>query len=456
MSHSSESGESDDGGDDQEGSSFSDTNVEDALTSFREQWQRELNLSPKRDIPKAHSSKTVKIDVACDEDSIENMAKHFFLKGIEYERSRKFYEAIQSYKRAVQLVPDIEFRLYDSSKLKSNDDSLEDLNNIVNNVDDNNENCNDEDEEESDLFIKLCKIINDNKCVCLPKFEQNTTHISALPIEIVLYILRWVVSSELDLRSLEMFSSVCRGFYISARDTEIWRLACIRVWGVNCGTYTPKYQSWREMYLQRPRLRYDGCYICKISYIREGENSFQDRFYRPWYLLEYFRYLRFFPEGKVLMLTSTDEPQNCVNSLKTCTPRNPSVIIGQYRLHGNCVILVFKQQKAKEFNDYSRKKREPVHDLGEQTFRIEFNIQNHLGRMNSQLKWLSYTMFTKYRDGHVEKSYLKKPPGKEWRVSGIDRQYPPFKFSRVKSYTHESEAPLQLFLRSASERRSGH
>lgn len=56
----------------------------------------------------------------------------------------------------------------------------------------------------------------------------QTTHISALPMEIVLYILRWVVSSELDLRSLEMFSRVCRGFYISARDTEIWRLACIR------------------------------------------------------------------------------------------------------------------------------------------------------------------------------------------------------------------------------------
>lgn len=46
------------------------------------------------------------------------------------------------------------------------------------------------------------------------------------------------------------------------------------------------------MYLQRPRLRYNGCYISKTSYIRDGENSFQDRFYRPWHLVEYFRYLR--------------------------------------------------------------------------------------------------------------------------------------------------------------------
>ena len=112
-------------------------------------------------------------------------------------------------------------------------------------------------------------------------------------MEIVLYILRWVVSTELDFRSLEMFSRVCRGFFISARDPEIWRLACIRVWGVNCGNCEPKYQSWREMYRQRPRLRYNGCYINKTTYMRHGENSFQDQFYRPWHLVEYYRYLRY-------------------------------------------------------------------------------------------------------------------------------------------------------------------
>ncbi|XP_054003307.1 F-box only protein 9 [Hylaeus anthracinus] len=443
MSHSSESGESDDGGDDQEGSSFSETKIEDALTSFREQWQRVLELSPKRDVPNAHSSKAVKIDVAYDEESIEVRAKDLFLKGIEYEQSRKFYEAIQFYKRAVQLVPDIEFRLYDSTKLKSNDDSLEDLDNTTNDIDNDNENYNDDDDEESDLFVKLCKIINRNKCVCFPKFEQDTTHISALPMEIVLYILRWVVSSELDLRSLEMFSRVCRGFYISARDTEIWRLACIRVWGVNCGTYAPKYQSWREMYVQRPRLRYNGCYICKISYIRDGENSFQDQFYRPWHLVEYFRYLRFFPEGKVLMLTSTDEAQSCVNSLKNRVPRNPSVLIGHYRLHNNCVTLVLNKQEVKAINTYRRKKREPIDDSGEQTFQIEFEIQNHFRRLNSQLKWLTYSIFTKYRNGHEVKMCLKEPSVTEWRVSPIGGRYPPLKFSRVKSYTQESEAPLQ-------------
>lgn len=442
MSHSGESSESDDGGDDQEGSSFQERNIEDALTSFREQWQRELEISPKRDRPRTQSTKAVKLDVSNDEESIESKAKHLFLKGIEYEERRKFYEAIQFYKRAVLLVPDIEFRLYESTK-KSNDDNHEGFDEDIKRIDDNSENCNEEVEEDSDLFVKLSKIVNQNNCVCFPKFEQNTTHISALPMEIVLYILRWVVSSELDLRSLEMCSRVCRGFYISARDTEIWRLACVRVWGVNCGSYAPNYQSWRDMYLNRPRLRYNGCYISKTSYIRDGENSFQDRFYRPWHLVEYFRYLRFFPEGRVLMLTSTEEAQSCVNSLKYRTPRNPSVLIGHYRLHDNYVTLVLKKQEVKGINPYRKKKKDAMHDSGEQTFHIEYEIQDHHRRLNSQLKWLSYTIFTKYRNGHEAKMCLKEPSVREWRVSAIGGRYPPLKFSRVKSYTQESEAPLQ-------------
>lgn len=437
----SASDDSDDGGEDQEASSFArENNVEDALTSFREQWQRELEISPKRDTSKTLSTKAVSTEVTKDDAQyIENKAKNLFLKGVEHEQSGKLYEAIQFYKRAVQLVPDIEFRLYESTKIKSREKFESDENLGNNDKDQHYTDGNDKDEEENsetdgDLCAKLSKIVNSNQCVCYPKFEQNATHISALPMEIILYILRWVVSSELDLRSLEIFSRVCRGFYVCARDPKIWRLACIRVWGVKCGNYEPNYLSWRDMYVQRPRLRYNGCYISKISYIRHGENSYQDQFYRAWHLVEYFRYLRFFPEGRVLMLTSTDEAQVSVNSLKNRIPRNSSALIGHYRLHDNYVTLVLKRQDTKGNNNTGRKKRrEIVHDSGEQTFHVEFEIQNHHRRINSQLSWLRYNIFTKYRN-------VQEPCINTMNLSG---RYPPFRFSRVKSYTQESEAPLQ-------------
>lgn len=82
---------------------------------------------------------------------------------------------------------------------------------------------------------------------------------------------------------------------------------------------------------------------------------------------------RFFPEGKVLMLTSTDDAQSCVSSLRSRNPRNTSVLIGHYRLHENCVSLVLRKQETKNTTSFSnrrRKRPEVVHDSGEQTFHV--------------------------------------------------------------------------------------
>ncbi|XP_034943127.1 F-box only protein 9 [Chelonus insularis] len=422
-------------GDDSEGSSSSNVQAEDVLASFREQWQRELEISPKKEARGSSSNKLVNVKKNKEDVTIESKARDLFLKGVEYEQNGELYDAIRFYKRAVQLVPDIEFKLYESMKPKVRDkyetaDTIE-FEKKVNDVRECTETINDI--EEDDLINKLSRIVSRNQYVCYPRFEQMTTHISALPMEIILYILRWVVSSELDLRSLELFSRVCRGFYISARDPEIWRLACVRVWGVNCGHYEPKYLSWRDMYLKRLRLRYNGCYISKNTYIRYGENSFQDQFYRPWHLVEYFRYLRFFPEGRVLMLTSTDDAQSCVNALKNRNPRNLSILVGHFRLRDNRVTLVLKKQESKSNSvTYKKKKRDLVHDSGEQTYHLEFEIQTHHRKANFQLSWICYNIFTQYKNGQEGSMCLN-----------VLNKYPCFRFSRVKSYTQESEAPLQ-------------
>ena len=38
---------------------------------------------------------------------------------MEMERVRKLYEAIQFYKRAIQILPDVESRLYESSEMRA-------------------------------------------------------------------------------------------------------------------------------------------------------------------------------------------------------------------------------------------------------------------------------------------------------------------------------------------------
>lgn len=90
------------------------------------------------------------------------------------------------------------------------------------------ENSDDDEILKGELLPRIQKKLAKVSPLCAPKFEQKTTHISELPVEIIFYILRWLVSSDLDLKELEAFSAVCRGFYLCARDPEIWRLACLR------------------------------------------------------------------------------------------------------------------------------------------------------------------------------------------------------------------------------------
>jgi F-box protein 9 len=53
-------------------------------------------------------------------------------------------------------------------------------------------------------------------------------HISALPQELIMAIVKWIVSSDLDILSLSQFALVCRGFYMCAMDEELWRMICRR------------------------------------------------------------------------------------------------------------------------------------------------------------------------------------------------------------------------------------
>lgn len=90
-------------------------------------------------------------------------------------------------------------------------------------------------------------------------------------------------------------------------------------------------------------LLFPGVYISKTSYIRQGENSL-DGFYRAWHHVEFYRwmfdssgfhsilgltadsdyrYLRFFPDGQVVMLTTAEDPQAIIPRLCTKNTRYP-------------------------------------------------------------------------------------------------------------------------------------
>ncbi|TRY71927.1 hypothetical protein TCAL_01103 [Tigriopus californicus] len=187
---------------------------------------------------------------------------------------------------------------------------------------------------------------------------HDATHISDLPPELVINILKWVVTSQLDLRSLERFSASCRWFYLLARSEELWRLVCFRTWGPL--VERPVALSWREHFLTQPRVRVSGCYIARSSYTRQGERGFQDntsKNTRTWHLVRYCRFLRFFPGGRAAMVTSADPPQNVVKTLAltACPPQG--TLIGQYKVVKNRVYGIIKPIKIEPVISQLRRNR---------------------------------------------------------------------------------------------------
>ncbi|PQE20338.1 f-box domain-containing protein [Rutstroemia sp. NJR-2017a BBW] len=74
--------------------------------------------------------------------------------------------------------------------------------------------------------------------------------------------------------------------------------------------------SWQQMFRLRPRIRFNGCYISTVNYIRAGQASAsQVSWNSPVHIVTYYRYLRFFRDGTVISLLTTTEPSDVVHHL---------------------------------------------------------------------------------------------------------------------------------------------
>lgn len=403
-----------------ENSRESDLQLE--LSVFRAQWMSELvpsagSIAGKKELLRSGDLKR-KHDLAQEEK-----ARELFLKAVEEEQNGAVYEAIKYYRMAMQLVPDIEFKInYSRSPDPDNTEDKE------------------RDGEIADLltyFQQQLTLQDMSLKICEPEVETTQVHISALPTEVLMYIFRWVVSSELDLRALEQLSLVCRGFYICARDPEIWRSACLRVWGRGCTKMIP-FSSWREMFLERPRVRFDGVYISKTTYIRQGEESL-DGFYRAWHQVDYYRYLRFFSDGQVMMLTTPEDPLTIVPRLRSRNPRGDSVMFGHFRLSQDTdnqtkVFLVVSKKKEEKVAEYQKNKfyrRSPGSD-SDHSFHVGLQLSSGGCQRFSKLVWIHHSCHITYRStGETVVTAFN-----------MDKTYTPLFFARVKSYTAFSENPL--------------
>ncbi|KAK6355048.1 hypothetical protein TWF696_004174 [Orbilia brochopaga] len=74
--------------------------------------------------------------------------------------------------------------------------------------------------------------------------------------------------------------------------------------------------SYRTMFIERPRVRFNGIYISTCTYLRSGlAVNTNLTLSSAMHLVTYYRYLRFFPSGFVLTLLTPAEPADVVHAI---------------------------------------------------------------------------------------------------------------------------------------------
>jgi len=409
------------------------------LALFREEWRREIvgrsdNSGQNRTVPQHENA------ASNENEDVHIKAREYFQQGVQFEECGKLYDAIRFYKKAVNLVPDIEKEAFKYTRQSVNKEQS--VSGLTAGECNNRTQKREEPSEETDmqnLVDKFCQATldsqSDQPLIQPENPSSQSKHIGDLPVELLNYILKWVVSKDLDLRSLESCSQVCRGFYLAARDEEIWRLVCGRVLGSTGLLAKQSDCLYRDFYISKPRVLLNGCYISKMTYIREGERSFQDHeSYRAWHMVEYNRLIRFFPGGRMLMCLSSDDHglvAKLMNNRNFCSIQGS--MFGEYRIQDNLVACVLhKTNKKKIAPKFSRKKRRESimqNDVPDQDYLLEFVIK---GSRNRILQWKSYNIVSKYSSGTQRSN----------TIALNDSNFPRMKFTSVGSYHFESTSPL--------------
>ncbi|KAF5563420.1 f-box [Fusarium phyllophilum] len=204
------------------------------------------------------------------------------------------------------------------------------------------------------------------------------------------------------------------------------------------------YPTWKQLLRSRPRIRFNGCYISTVNYVRTGQASTnQPTWGSPIHIVTYYRYLRFFRDGTLISLLSTAEPADVVHHMTreelnvhrgVAQPHLPSAVMA-LALRGRWRLSTAADRD--EGSDTDRpgpatgkhdRDRDPEGDVFIETegvgskymYRMDLSMRSAgKGSRNNKLIRRGFYSYNKLTD--------------DWGEFGLKNDKP-FFFSRVKSY----------------------
>ncbi|KAF8377053.1 hypothetical protein HHK36_030425 [Tetracentron sinense] len=182
-----------------------------------------------------------------------------------------------------------------------------------------------------DLYGKRIRPVAPYASVCSkPVIDLAPIH-RCLPDELL-----FEVFARMNPYSLGRAACVCRKWRYTIRNPLFWRSACLKAWQLAGAVENYKilhsiYEgSWRKMWLLRPRVRTDGLYVSRNTYIRTGIAEWKVS--NPVHVVCYFRYMRFFPSGRFLYKNSSQKVKDVAKFMNFRVSKANSVFGGHYTL----------------------------------------------------------------------------------------------------------------------------
>ncbi|KAI8987710.1 hypothetical protein BDF20DRAFT_832617 [Mycotypha africana] len=374
-------------------------------------------------------------------------AMDHYVIAVDNERQGKLGKALDSYRRAFKLDPNIDFKYkkhFQNNILPAIQQS--DKENVP--IKEHDEfkhfvpigreytppkNVDRKDIEKDTLSDLIEQFLHSEESLeYIPKVDYKPVHIAKLPSEILLYILKYLVLHSVS--TIPYFALVCKKFFLLTRDPSIWQYGCVQLFKrpdmsleqskkvQTEHVYRQFAGNWLKMFIDRPRIRFDGVYISTCHYIRPGtsDTSWSNQ---PIHFVTYYRYLRFFPDGTILKHVNTEEPKHVVKLLQRGF-RTKQVFRGRYEQKSDENIAIQMKDST----------------LPQEMFYLKLKIKTtHRGKHN-KLVWNKYYSISTYgmEDNNTFEDIDDVDEDERYKYHEYDlKLLKPYFFSPVKSYKVE-------------------
>lgn len=356
------------------------------------------------------SSPNIAITATQLQSSNKEKALALYREGSKFERQGNLSSALKAYRDATRLFPDIERQSADALEVSTN--STEDTFQTYYNFHQNNEGGDGIVDALLDSFQRNLTLNGDHDATTvgyIPKRDGHEVLLARLPGEVVVQIVKWALF--LDMSMLIPIALSCKRLYIETRSRTLWKevvfyfhphpritsLASLQL-TLDAENVALHSGDWLQMWLDKPRVRFNGVFISRINYVREGRS---EGLYGRFLLVTYFRYLRFFTDGSVLCWTTTIDPPNAVRDMIPGV-KYQGMTEGRFRLVGSRLYITTRDPESNDNLFYST-----------------MNLSSTKRGKHNKLSWEEYF----YERGHN---------GVKMDIMSV--QLKPYIFSRVRSF----------------------